>query len=234
MRQITLIGLLAAGLLLAAGTAQADSIQFYNPGSVIAADSDQVTGGQLDRVPGATETATAGVYTLENSIFFSATELGIPGLTVTVTAGGGDPYHDLSGNKGGFGVFARSDTNPLGNAGSSDNVAAGQSITLTFNQAVGLESLTTFSARHGNHSGGSIDYTVNDTDITASLSLPNGGTLVNLGNRVGTVHTFAYYDTEFYVSTVTVNPVPEPASLALFALGAGGLAVVRRRRRSAA
>ena len=200
MRNLLIPSLLALGLVLLAVPAQADSIQFYDPGSVVSlGDSFEVTGGQDDRVPGWIVDSTGAVIGLENSILFTSAELGIPGLTVTVTATGGDPYHDLDGNRGGFGVFQRSTSAPRANAGSQDNVASGQSLTLTFNQAIGLESLTTFSAGHGNHSGGSINYTVNDGNGTANLALPNGGTLVNLGGRVGTTHTFAYVDTQFYV-----------------------------------
>ena len=86
-------------------------------------------------------------------------------------------------------------------------------------------------------SGSKIDITFDNGDTWSEYTIGAGGVLdlsklYDMDDKIG----LAYTGTKFYLSTVSTIPVPEPASVAVWAglaLAVGGCGAVRRRRQIA-
>ena len=133
------------------------------------------------------------------------------------------------------------------NASDEDGFGPGESITLTFSEAVTMTSLL---LRQSDPNRGTDD--PDHTPAQGLLSL-NGATRTVVDGAVvgsfgpGTAWTFGYVDADYYINTAVVEPVssiepppgptgpspapiPLPASALLLGASLGGLAALRRRR----
>ena len=122
---------------------------------------------------------------------------------------------------------------------SDDNVTSGETLTLSFFDAATMNPLAvvldpTFF-RDANHfgtfvMGDMIDIT--DASGLTTFQLPLNGEFTT--QLTGDTFDFTYYNTEFYIGSVTVTPVPLPAALPLFLSALAGLALLGRRQRKKA
>ncbi|MEO8080990.1 MAG: PEP-CTERM sorting domain-containing protein, partial [Caldimonas sp.] len=138
-----------------------------------------------------------------------------PGWSATVGAGLG-VYHT---------------TDPVDT--SDDNITAGEMLTLTFDQVVTLSAIGLRADGHNftNWADGST-FLFNGV----STLLPKGTGFIDGLSVTGSVFTFAYggqKPDQFYLSSLTVAPVPEPETFALLAAGLALTGFIGRRRRSA-
>jgi hypothetical protein len=139
---------------------------------------------------------------------------GTAGLGVCSTAG-------PSGGGSGCATNIGSDT-------SDDNVSGsqgGETLTLDFNQTVGLFDLFFRNSSHGAMNG---SLTVNGGLLTVVAGLVTGGSNFLAGSAV---YNFKYTGDQFYLSTVSVSAVPLPAAGLLLFGALGGLGAIGRRRR---
>jgi hypothetical protein len=114
---------------------------------------------------------------------------------------------------------------------SDDNITTGEKLVLTFDHPV---ELTSFSLRADGHND--LDWISHGTFLFdgTSMLLPKGTGVVNLLNTISSSFTFAFggpHPDQFYVSAVTVTPVPETSTYALMAAGVGIVGFVVRRRK---
>lgn len=169
-------------------------------------------------------------------------------LTVTATARSLDntamyyPYlDDLSGGlPAGLGVCKVLNSANQCVPSSDDNITRNEVLTLTFNQPVTIDQFTFRNGAHqtvftGNF-GGVIDPIAPPTTVAGFTQLPAQATV--FGPFTGTSFSLISNSTisgnsansrQLYVSTVTANATPEPASLGLAVFGAGLLFTFRKR-----
>jgi hypothetical protein len=141
-----------------------------------------------------------------------------------------DSTNDWTASKGaGLGVYHQVKVT------SDDNITFNEVLTITFDQVVNL---TNIGLRAEGH-----NFTAWTPGATFLLNgvqtlLPQNVGSLNL-NMVGQVFTFGFDNAsqtgdQFYLSSMTANPVPEPESIALLIAGLGGIGLMARRRRLAA
>lgn len=112
-----------------------------------------------------------------------------------------------------------------GAAPGDDNVTTGEALSVLFDKMVRITDLL---FRNGGH--GLLDGTVWVDSRT--FDVVDGKIDPDELATIGPVTTldFEYVTDQFYVSTVTVSPVPLPASMMLLAFGLGGLGLAGRRK----
>ncbi len=120
---------------------------------------------------------------------------------------------------------------------SDDNVTAGETLTLSFfSDMTAMNAITvvlnpTFfrNADHNPGFTGNIDIQIDGMGFNSFVLINNFTTPLT-----GSVIDFSFIDDQFYIASVTVNPVPLPAALPLFLSALAGLALLGRRRRKKA
>lgn len=180
----------------------------------------------------------ATTFTLSNN-----SDPALPNLTVTVTSttdadGSGPgttiaPLHSNDNNGFGIGTAAGPNNIPPATTAEGANLGANETFTITFNQAVILDTL-----RLGGFETNGI---ANDERLTFAISSPSGsGTIASIGmsgnpstsgysfpanTRVdaNVPISFTANAGRFRFDQITVSAVPEPASMALLALGAAAM-----------
>ena len=221
---------LIAALLLAASALPASAItfDFYKLGRGPAVDflpTDGVacTGGDLC-------SSNVGAGAFGDDLTFS-----LGGITVhatgsfngTAAAVVQDATANWTATNGaGLGVYH---AGPVNN--SDDNITTGETLTLTFEQAVNLSAIGLRSDGHN-----FTNWADNSTFLFDGVqtALPKGTGFIGDLDKSGTVFSFAYGGNkpgQFYLSSVTVTPVPEPETLALMLSGIGFVGFMARRRR---
>ena len=119
---------------------------------------------------------------------------------------------------------------------SEDNVTSGETLTLSFFSDTALANPLTVVLdptffRDADHFGTFVVgnmITITDASGTTTYQLPLLGEFTT--PLTGNTFDFTYYNTEFYIGSVTVSAVPLPAALPLFLSALAGLAFVGRRR----
>ncbi|WP_161974607.1 PEP-CTERM sorting domain-containing protein [Piscinibacter terrae] len=112
-----------------------------------------------------------------------------------------------------------------------DNITSFESLVLNFDRAVVINAIGL--ASEGHSAGGWVPgatFLLNGVN----MALPAGSGSISPGFLAsGTTFSFAFggaVPDQFYLSSITVTPVPEPETWALMALGLGLLGVARRRK----
>ncbi|WP_169546224.1 hypothetical protein [Sneathiella aquimaris] len=156
---------------------------------------------------------------------------------VTVEARGylsGAPaYAYLDSGSAGMGVCSTGLTGTLQCVDSSDdNVTTDETLELTFNKIVTIDSIAFADSVHGTAGlvGGVLALTIDGSPILGGMSLDpaDWGLFAGL---TGTVFEFSYVDTQFYLEAITVSAVPLPPALLLFGAALAGLGWIGRRRK---
>lgn len=117
---------------------------------------------------------------------------------------------------------------------SDDNVTFNEVLTITFDQVVQLTQIGLRAEGH-NFTGWTNGATFLLNGVQTLLPKNVGSIDVDM---VGQVFTFGFDNAsqtgdQFYLSSLTANPVPEPQSIALLLAGLGGVVLMARRRRRA-
>ena len=163
------------------------------------------------------------------------------GLTITFTAmkGANNASAYLDFGNAGLGVCGNASKAPLGNPintvntcnpSSDDNITVGEFVTLKFSKDVTI----TNTSYNNNHDGGLaagntilVNGVTKGTVLNSSLGVVNDSYVLGAGTGI----TYGYSNQQYYLSSITVEAVPEPTTLGLFGLGLAmvGFAIYRRK-----
>lgn len=150
------------------------------------------------------------------------------GVTATINGYSSvDPtaFAYLDAGTGGLGVCKNLTATNQCDPGNDDNVTSDEWLTFMFDQDVTIENFFF----NNNHDGGLASgdmVTIGGTDYAMALGVGVGPFTVNQGDTL----TVAYSNQTFYVQSMDVASVPEPATLGLMGLGLLGLGLKRRRK----
>lgn len=160
------------------------------------------------------------------------------GLTITFTAmkGANNASAYLDFGNAGLGVCGQTlapSSNPSVNEcnpSSDDNITVGEFVTLKFSKDVTI----TNTSYNNNHDGGLgagnkilVNGVAKGTVLNSSLGVVNDSYVLGAGTGI----TYGYCNQQYYLSSITVEAVPEPTTLGLFGLGLAmvGFAIYRRK-----
>jgi hypothetical protein len=182
-----------------------------------------VLGGDLTFQSGGITVYATGYYNGNQASVVQDHEDGYNGLLYGASATGA-----------GLGVYHK--VNPTDN--SDDNVTAGEMLKLSFSEVVTIGTLGMRAEGHnttGWVTGAQFQYSTDGSNWTTAL-LPDGSP--NYGafalNQTSQDFYFKFGGStpdQFYVSSVSVTPVPEPEIYAMMGLGLGLMGFVARRRK---
>ena len=172
-------------------------------------------------------------YATQSGITIQATASGFSGSLAYLDAVAFNPARPAG--LGACHGFTEADP-PQCSPSSEDNVTSGETLTLSFFSDTALANPLTVVLdptffRDANHNGFFSDgdkINITDASGLTTYQLPLLGEFTT--PLTGTTFDFTYYNTEFYIGSVTVTPVPLPAALPLFLSALAGLAFVGRRR----
>lgn len=154
------------------------------------------------------------------------------GITVTARGYNGamQVFAYMDAGDAGLGVCKVLTASKQCNPSSDDNVTSGERLNLTFSTAVTISTLSFRDENHGLRfdSTDRIDLKVDGVQLS-DIQLPVSGG-VYARTLTGTSFDFIFDNEQFYISSVTAQAVPEPATAMLLGAGMLGLAAARRRR----
>lgn len=233
MSNLSRLMLVATLAMLAVVPAKADVFKFYSGGAGYAGPFNgagtvyAATSGQPINCPGGGSACNGGADQISTPQNFTG---GSANVTATANTA---VWNDLSPNFAGLGVGL------LSQGSDADQISGTDLLTLTFNVPVRLTGVgTLFDLGHTPFGDGFPD----NTNITANNTFLLNGVPTKFGDAnsmllslIGTIFTFQQQAGQpaFYVGglTYSVNQVPLPGAVWLFASGIAGIGVLARRRR---
>jgi len=163
-------------------------------------------------------------------------------LTASATFNGSDAWAYLDQGNAGLGVCHQGlKTDNKGenqcNPGSDDNVTQNEILNIAFDQRVSFNFINSLfrGANHGKLTSGNIDFSIDGIWNTYDLAASTGsGYIGQYFSFKTTYNTPEFYMDNMVVASVSSRPatVPEPSTLAIFALGMIGLASRRVKKQS--
>lgn len=214
------------------GTALTDFTGFKPSDGIFCTNGDLCGSNVNGNILGDDLTYTTGGITVKATGFYN-------GVQKAVVQDHDNGYNGLlygaTANGAGLGVYHVSGNN------SDDNITTGEMLKLSFSQVVTIGTLGLRAEGHnttGWFTGAQFQYSTNGSSWTTGL-LPDGSP--NYGAFALNLTSQDFYfrfggstPDQFYVSSVTVTPVPEPEIYAMMGLGLGLMGFVARRRKQQA
>jgi len=165
--------------------------------------------------------------------------IAIDGFNLVLTSfdSAGDAAHNpyLDAGNAGLGVCQTGlDNDAQCITSSDDNVTNNEQIQIAFSSPIDILDTLFRAADHSVLTMGSIEVVTNLGSLTDDVSTLMATALANGILDDASYIQFNFVDTEFYVSSITVNDVPIPGAIPLLISGLAGLGFAGRRKKKTA